>query len=244
MEKKSVYSLLGLIILSLTLIACTFIVTRSLIKFKQGLGSINVKGCAEKNIHSDFVTWSGYVNAAADTEINAYALLEANVERVKESIQKLGVNLEDVTFSSLSHSIIHEVNSSGYRTNKVESVSLKQEFFISSNNIDLVKKLSQDITNLFKEGINIVSNPPKYFYSKLDELKISMLGAAALDARQRAEELVTNSGGHVGKLRLAQQGVFQITPVFSNSVSDYGEFDTSSVDKRIKAVVTMEFSIE
>jgi hypothetical protein len=60
----------------------------------------------------------------------------------------------------------------------------------------------------------------------------------------RAEELAKNSGSEVGTLKYASQGVFQITPVNSTDVSDYGIYDTSTVDKSIKAVVTIEYSIK
>jgi len=36
-------------------------------------------------------------------------------------------------------------------------------------------------------------------------------------------------------------GVFQITPINSNDVSDYGINDTSSIDKEIMAVVNCVF---
>lgn len=244
MENNAGGRLIGRILLCLTLIACTYIVMSSLKQIKFGLGTIYVKGCAEKEIRSDFVTWSGTVGANADTEVNAYEQLEKNVEILKQYIQAQGLKLEEFEFLPITLSVTYERNVKGYSTNKIESISLSQEFSIASSDIPLITKLSQSVTSLFKEGITVISHSPKYFYSKLDELKINMLGAAAKDARQRAEELVNKSGASVGTLRSAHQGVFQITPVYSNSVSDYGEFDTSSIDKRIKAVVTMEFSIE
>jgi hypothetical protein len=60
----------------------------------------------------------------------------------------------------------------------------------------------------------------------------------------RAEELAKNSGSEVGKLKYASQGVFQITPVNSTDVSDYGIYDTTTIEKSIKAVVTIEYSIK
>lgn len=244
MKNKIAICFFGFILLSFTLIACTYIVMNSMKQIKFGPGNISVKGCAEKQIRSDFVTWSGTISATGDTEIEAYEKLEKNVEVLKQRMQALNVELEGVEFSPLVLSVKYELNEKGIATNKIESITLSQEFSLISSNVVLITKLSQNITSLFKEGITVVSHSPKYFYSKLDELKITMLGAAATDAYQRAEELVTKSGAHVGRLRSAHQGVFQITPVFSNFVSDYGEFDTSSIDKRIKAVVTMEFAIE
>jgi len=39
-------------------------------------------------------------------------------------------------------------------------------------------------------------------------------------------------------------GVFQITPLYSTEVSDYGINDTSSLEKEITAVVTCTFEIK
>ncbi len=71
-----------------------------------------------------------------------------------------------------------------------------------------------------------------------------MLAQATRDARNRAETLATNSGSRLGALRSAQQGVFQITPEHSVEVSGYGENDTSSVKKVIRAVVTVEYGLD
>lgn len=243
MQNKMTMCFWGLILLCFTLLACTYMVMNSLKQIKFGPGNISVKGCAEREIRSDFVKWSGTLSASGSNEIEAYQKLEKDLLVLKQRMQELRIDLEKVEFSPLALSQRFELNEKGYSTNKVESITLTQEFSLVSSNIDLVTNLSQNITALFKEGITVVSHAPQYFYSKLDELKIMMLGAAAEDAYQRAQEIVTKSGAHVGRLRSAHQGGFQITPVFSNSVSDYGEFDTSSIDKRIKAVVTMEFTI-
>ncbi len=45
----------------------------------------------------------------------------------------------------------------------------------------------------------------------------------------------------MGKL---SKGVFQITPVNSTDVSDEGNYDTSTIEKSVKAIVTLEFQVE
>ena len=45
-------------------------------------------------------------------------------------------------------------------------------------------------------------------------------------------------------MRSARMGVLQITPKFSNAVSDYGINDLSSIDKEIVGVVNASFQIE
>ena len=52
------------------------------------------------------------------------------------------------------------------------------------------------------------------------------------------------TGNKIGAIRSAKMGVFQITPVTSTDVSDWGVNDTTSLDKKVMAVVTVSFAIE
>lgn len=244
MQNRTLYIIIGQILLAITIIVSTLIVTATLKQIKFGRGTIHVKGCAEKEIQSDFVKWQAAFNASGKTQIHAYEKLEKDLNILRQYMQDQGVPLDSVVFSPIYTHVTYERNDQGIQLNTIESYELSQEFSISSPNIPLIAKVSQNITTLIKEGLNINSSQPQYYYLKIDELKINMLGEASKDAHQRAAELVSNSGARVGVLRSAQQGVFQITPAFSTSVSDYGEFDTSSIAKRIKAVVTMEFLID
>ena len=79
--------------------------------------------------------------------------------------------------------------------------------------------------------------------TKLAELKIQILREATMDAKKRAEEIASSSGNKIGVIRTAKMGVFQITPVNSYDVSDYGSNDTSSLEKKVNAVVKADFSI-
>lgn len=241
MEKRSIFIFLGLLSLSLGLIASTCILT-STIK-QKGTGIISVKGCAEKRIVSDYAKWDGYLSVTEETPIRAYEQMEKDIKVLQEYMTNRGVRLETVYFSPLITTPVHELNSNGNITNKIEKYILTQNFSFESSEITLITNTALNATELIKEGLSIHSLPPQYFYSEIDNLKIAMLGEAAFDARQRAEQLVCNSGCQVGLLRSAHQGVFQITPAYSNNTSDYGEYDTSSIDKKIKAVVTMDYAI-
>lgn len=244
MENRSLYIITGQLLLAIAIITSTFLVTQTLKKIKFGQGTIHVKGCAEKEIHSDFVKWHGSLTTSAETQILAYEKLEKDLSTLRHYLQEQGISESSVTFSPIYTSIVYQRNDKGNTTNTIESYTLSLDFTVTSTDISLLTKVSQNITSLIKEGLSIHSSSPQYFYLKIDELKIAMLGEAAKDAKQRAEELVSKSGSRVGNLRSAQQGVFQITPAYSASVSDYGEFDTSSIEKRIKAVVTMEYAID
>ena len=143
----------------------------------------------------------------------------------------------------MNTSFEYKLDAEGNRTNEIDVYIIRRSFDVSSTDIALIARIANDSSVLLREGIQFDSGAPQYFYTKLDDLKIAMLGEAARDARARAEQLVSGSGGKVGPLRSAQQGVFQITPLYSTDTSGYGVLDTSTVAKSIKAVVTMEYII-
>jgi len=64
------------------------------------------------------------------------------------------------------------------------------------------------------------------------------------NALERAKQIASSTGSNVGALKSASQGVFQITPVNSTAVSDYGNYDTSSINKTVKAVVTVRYFVK
>jgi hypothetical protein len=56
--------------------------------------------------------------------------------------------------------------------------------------------------------------------------------------------MASRTGRSVGRLRSTTQGVFQVTAASSTEISPTGELDTSSVEKKIRAVVTAEFELK
>jgi hypothetical protein len=60
----------------------------------------------------------------------------------------------------------------------------------------------------------------------------------------RAGKIVESAGSNLGKLRSASMGVMQITPVNSTDVSDYGYYDTTSIEKQITAIVRASFAVQ
>jgi hypothetical protein len=71
-----------------------------------------------------------------------------------------------------------------------------------------------------------------------------MLAKATENAKLRASNMVKATGNRIGFMRSAKMGVFQLTPVNSTEVSDWGMNDTTSLDKKVTAVVNASFSIE
>ena len=91
-----------------------------------------------------------------------------------------------------------------------------------------VEKVSRKISDVLDKGIRINMYSPRYYYTKLADLKHEMIKKATEDAKERAEIIATQSVGELGALRDARMGVFQITGQYSDE--DYswgGSFNTA-----------------
>jgi hypothetical protein len=136
------------------------------------------------------------------------------------------------------------VSDYGTQTNKIDYYDLSQTVTIRSNEIDKITEISRKATELLNEGVAFQSEAPQYLYTKLADIKVTMLAEATKDARKRAEMIAECAGSKLGGLKYADMGVMQITPLYSNEVSDYGVNDTYSLEKEITAVVHCKFEIK
>ena len=59
-----------------------------------------------------------------------------------------------------------------------------------------------------------------------------------------AKRLAKSAGNRVVGVISASQGIFQITQPNSTQTSSWGMYDTSSIEKKVRPVVTMEFRTE
>jgi hypothetical protein len=84
----------------------------------------------------------------------------------------------------------------------------------------------------------------EYYYNKLADLRLDLLTKATENAKERAQRIAQSTGAQINFLQSAATGVFQVTAKNSVDVSDYGVYDTTSIDKKITAVVKTSFSLK
>jgi hypothetical protein len=218
--------------------------------------TLSVTGSARKAIVSDLVTWSGTITTKDTNLVPAYDALKIASDKVKHFLVTNGIPETNITLSAIStakrfHQQIVPAGPASpgsapgpatvITTDKVESYTLTQSIAISSTDMERVPMVSRAVTSLIKEGVEIDSQPPSYLYTKLSELKINMLAEATKDATVRAEQIVNNANGRLGKLVEARMGVMQINPKGVTATSAEGINDTSSYEKEITAIVSVKF---
>ena len=246
--RPSRFGLIGAIIIALALLACTAMITGSLVRIKSKDELIHVDGSARKPIRSDFIIWTGSLSQSGATIAQAYGPLEASVGKVKAYLIAKGVPAAEILPDAVSEEPIYEQvknpkTGQYVATTRITGYTLTQTIEVKSRSVDLVDGLSRQSTELISRGIPFKSETPLYLYTKLSELKVSMQAEAAKNARDRATQIAVSSGCRLGDVRAAKMFVPQITPLYSAEKSDTNADDTSSLEKNITAVVSVDYSI-
>lgn len=204
---------------------------------------ITVTGSADKKITSDYSVWRGSFSRRDADMTQAYARLKEDLATVRSYLKKKKIEDADIFDSPVATEILYKKSAKGNDTNEIEAYRLSMSVEVRTGQVGAAETLSRESTELIQKGIEFISQSPEYFYTKLPELKLEMLSEAAANAKLRAARLAESTGSRVGVMRSAQMGVFQITPVNSTEVADWGVNDTSSLEKRVTAVVRAEFSV-
>ena len=242
--RNSQIIVLGICIAAAT-IASSVILSQGFLKvMKFTREQISVTGSAQKEIKSDYVIWRGDFSRREANLKSAYAGLKADLEKVKCYLVSKGVKDGEINLSSVTTATLYKKNEKGNDTNDIQWYILSQSVEIKSFDVARVTDVARESTDLIAQGVEFSSGAPEYFYTKLDELKIEMLAKASENAKARADNMVRAAGNKIGFMRSAKMGVFQITPLNSTEVSDWGVNDTSSLDKKVTAVVNVCFAIE
>ena len=247
-ETRPLYTLLAAALLAAALVVCTVLYARTLVRVKSKDELIHVDGSARRPIRSDFILWSGSLTQSAPTIAQAYGPLEANTARVRAYLLNKGVPASEITPDAVSETPVYEQvknpkTGQYVTTDHITGYTLTQTVEVKSHSVDLVDGLSRQSTELISRGIPFKSETPLYLYTKLSELKVSMQAEAARNARDRAAQIAASSGCRLGEVRAAKMFVPQITPLYAPEKSENGEDDTSSLDKNITAVVSVDYAI-
>jgi hypothetical protein len=203
---------------------------------------LTVTGSAKRRIVSDYVVWSASVTSQQPTAAAAAKELAAWAARVRSFLRQQGARAGEITIQPIATETVSGKGGRG-PSSGVAGYRLTRTFEVRSSRVGQVAGLAERSSRLLAEGIPLAAQPPQYSYTKLTTLRPQLLAQAVKDAKSRAHALIDAAGGGLGKLRGVNVGVFQVTSPNSTDVSDYGVYDTTTVDKDVTAVVNVTFAL-
>ncbi len=231
-------------ILSIFFILGILIISQTWREHSRANQTITVTGSAKKLIISDLGILRISISSTGNSQQEAMKSISRQVPLLISFTKEKGIHPDSINEYTPTILPQFEISPSGYQTNRIIGYTFTQNFDFMSKDVELIKQISMGITELIEKGVNIQQITPEYHYTKLSDLKIEIQAEAAKDAMQRAKKIAESTGSKLGRLRTARMGVLQITPKFSNLISDYGINDLSSIEKEITAVVNLSFEIK
>jgi hypothetical protein len=230
-----------------SVVASTMLATRAyrarVDQIERADQAVTVKGFARTPIRSDQAVWAIDVSGRGDTLPATFAQLEEGVARAREFLLDAGFGDGAIALSPIETTEYPDYDQHGRATLKIRGYAMKRTLTVSTPEVERVAHAAGAVTGLLEQGVSLISRPPEYTYSALADTKVDIVGRASADARHRAEAIATEAGAALAEVRFASQGVMQVTTPGSTSVSGYGIYDTSTIDKEASIVVTVTFGL-
>lgn len=225
--------------LGLSLIAASVIVSYTILGVKNADNTITVSGSAKQKVSSDSARWTARFSRTVTKEgmKAGYESMKNDEKAVREFLTSQGFTNAEISPISVNE------NWNGEKTGP-KQYNLTQDVEVKSNEPLKVKDLAKNSEVLAGKDILFQPNPVEYYYSKLPELRVSLLPEAIKDARARAGIIAQSSNLNVTSVKTVSMGVVQVLSEGSVDVSDYGSYDTSKIDKEVMITVKAVFGLK
>jgi uncharacterized protein len=235
-------------IFSIALIIAAAILGYQIKQVGGGRETISVKGLAEKPIKADRAEWTIRLQVQGVTIAEALGKLRKERPALDRFLATAGFDSAAIVESNESAEPNYEqVESASGNMRSVQNGHVaRQSLTINTADIAKIVAAARGIVQFEAEGHAVNYGEPQFLVSNLEEVKMSLIGAAMRNSHARAEEFAKNGDVKVGSMRSASQGAFYILPASANAdVSDWGgTYDKSTVDKIARVVVTVYYGLK
>ena len=225
------------LLLSIAIVLAGFLIGRGLIQFRGADRTVSVRGVAEREVRADLGFWPIRFNATDEVLDRARQKVDGDRRTVMRFLAKHGIDSANVSIQGLE---VQDLQANAYSANAPRRFIINVTLIARSNEPEKIQRASQAMGELVDAGILLQSGPyggPSYAFTKLNDFKPAMVAEATASARQAADEFAKQSKSHVGGLRRASQGVFEILPRDQAQGID----EASQIDKRLRVVTTLEY---
>jgi uncharacterized protein len=167
-----------------------------------------------------------------------YDEMAKDAEAVKSLLKNGG--FEDKNINEVPVSMNQVFDQSG----PTDRYQFNETITLQSSDIAKVTDIYKKVTGLSAQGMIVSVQSLEYYYSKLPDLRVSLLADAIKDAKSRAAKVAEGTGRRVGEVQAASIGVVQVLAPNSVDISDYGSYDTSSIEKDVMVTVKASFRLK
>lgn len=205
---------------------------------------VSVKGVSERDVTANMALWPLRFASTDDNLARAQQKFDESRQAV---VAFLGKHSIDATQVELQGFEVTDILANPYRGEGTVTSRyiINGTLMVRVEDPTLVQKASQDLGSLVQAGVVFSSQGgygggPTYLFTKLNDFKPEMIAEATASAREAAEQFAKDSGSGLGRIRTANQGVFQILPRDRAP----GVMEESQINKTVRVVTTVEYALE
>ncbi len=235
--------LLSALVLGLGAASAGALIGNGFARMRTADRTVAVKGVSEREAKADLAIWPLRLVATDNDLARANTMLEQNVQAVRRFLHAQGL---DTTGSELAVQdfSVQDTRTMGGNYNASRYV-IHQTLVVRSSLIDQVQAASQKVPDLVRDGVVLSSGQeygnggPTFVFTKLNDLKPTMIAEATARAREAAEQFAKDSRSDLTGIRNATQGYFEILP----RDQAQGMSEETQVMKRVRVVTTVSYGL-
>lgn len=204
---------------------------------------VTVKGVSERDVEADIALWAISFVATDDKLGKAQTLIQDSRAKVMDFLARHQIPAQSTRIQRLevTDTLANPYGESRDRNRYIVSMTI----MVRTEQPRLIQRASQAVGDLVQAGVVLSSargpaGGPTYLYTRLSTLKPEMIAEATANARRAAEQFARDSGGRVGDIRRAHQGVFVILARDRARGMEEG----SQIYKTVRVVSTIEYLLE
>ena len=238
-EAMNENSPLRAVILGVAIVLAGALVGRGIVQFRLADRYVSVKGVAERDVSADVGIWPLRFVSTDDLLERAREKIEADRRRVLAFLARAGIDSASTSLRGLE---VTDAQANPYSQGPVRSrFIVTMTLVVRSSDVERLQRASQAVSELIAAGVVLSSGPygtgPNYLFTRLNDKKPEMLAEATANARKAAQEFARQSGGKVGGIRRASQGLFEILPRDQAPGIEQGP----EIQKTLRVVSTVEY---
>lgn len=212
---------------------------KGLANFRKNDNYVSVKGIAETNVKADMAIWTISFKEADNDLGKADQKINADKNTVMKFLTSNGISNSEIEVlqTSIVDQMANEYNSNS-NADQVRYIA-SMDIQVKSANVDIVKAVSSKSAELISQGVILqrdYSANPRYIYTKLDSIRPEMLDQGVESAKVVAQQFAKKSGTCLGRIKKANQGLFQIL-----SADDPSYDEAKSILKKVRVVVSIDY---
>ncbi|CAN5205583.1 SIMPL domain-containing protein [soil metagenome] len=224
-------------LLAVGLIGGGAFVGNGIVNAQVGNRQVTVRGVAERPVVADLAVLTLSFGASGDDLDALQSKLEGDLGKVRAFLVTQGYP-DDVLTNSLVSVTDNKANAYQPAQTDVLHYTVSQSVVIRTHDVARVAQTQKSLDTLIKQDVILSFVDPVYVFTKLNDVRPSMIAEATASARSGAEQFAKDSGAPLGPIRQATQGSFEIL------AREDIDTESSSVNKRVRVVATVTYQLK